>query len=161
MRDDIMSMRDLLRAIGPANNYTDIHKLIADIKEEVEDKPGVEEEISEAIQEKLDVLETSIDQLSDYILKIQESHDRFVLPNLKNQINDSIENYTAAYDATMFYTKGWFSRQYLSVEGKVELARYLLEVIKPYCKSNLETLKLIHGRQPDIILYITYPRDDD
>lgn len=156
-----MSMRELLRAIGPANNYTDIHKLIADIKEDVEDKPGVEEDISEAVQAKLDILETSIDQLSDYILKIQESQDRSVLPILKNQINDSIQNYTTAYDATMFYTKGWFSCQYLSVEGKVELARYLLSIITPYCKSNLETLKLIHNRNPDMILYITYPRDDD
>lgn len=156
-----MDIRTLLHSISPASNYTDIKQLIADIKEETEDEPGIEEEVSESIQAKLDILASSVDQLAEYISKFQDTQDKQVLPNLKSQIGDSIIDYKTAYDATIRYNKTWFSNLFLSADGKVDLAKFLIDAIKPYCPSNLETLKMIGDRSPDLTLFIAYPRSTD
>lgn len=161
-----MDLKALLYSVGGSNNYTNVKQLIADLKDanssndaiDDDDKPGVEEDVSEENQLKWDVLESSIDQLSDYIFKFQEMQDRQVLPNLKSQIGDSIIDYTTAYNATETYTKEWFSRSFLSNEGKIDLALYLISIISKYCKSNMETLRLIANRDPNLILFISFPR---
>jgi len=144
----------------------DIKTLIADISETVEkvvDVEGIEDDGTNVLelQSKLAVLTDSVDQMAEYLNKIQSEMDKSILPVLKTVIDTAIINYATAYDCTTFYTKGWFSRSLMSVEGKIEFASYLIKAITPYCKSNLETLEMIVNRNADMMLYISYFRNDD
>jgi hypothetical protein len=159
-------MNPLYAQINPESTLEDIKTLLAGLQEKVaakdnsEDDTGVEEQpFDPAIQSIIDGLTVSVDQLSVYIDKVQSQQDKTWLQQIKDEASREITTYKQAYDATMYYDKGWFSRLFLSVEAKVDLAGYLLTVLQPLCNSNLDTLQMISNRDPDIILYITWPRE--
>lgn len=162
-------MNPLYARFNPESTLDEIKTLLADLQEKVapkdddtkeDDDTGVEEPpFDPAIQSIIDGLTISIDQLSSYIDKVQSQQDKTWLEQIKDEATREITTYKQAYDATMYYSKGWFSRLFLSVEAKVELAAYLLTVLQPLCNSNLDTLQMIANRDSDIILYITWPRE--
>jgi hypothetical protein len=172
-------MNKLYASIGPDSTIEDIRLLLAEDAEKDPgsaglkiDKPvekvkedpnevGVEQQdYDPAVQYLLDGYQLSVDQLSDYLDKIQAMQDNAWLQQIKDEATNTLNTYTKAYDATMFYTKGWFSRLFLSIEAKVDLANYLLSVIEPLCKSNLDTLKMVANRDSDMIQYVSWARDD-
>jgi hypothetical protein len=149
--------------IGPHTTLASMKTLLAEIKEEAEvEIEGEEESYSNLTKDqvkRIEDLESGIDQMADYLNRIQSSIDRAYLPVLKETVTSGVKNYKSAYDCTMFYTKEWFSNVYMSIDGKVELARFIYETVYPFCKSNLDTLRMIKDRESDIVLYISYPRE--
>lgn len=128
---------------------------------ESKDEVGVEEDPNPVVLAQLDMLRQSIDQLADYVTKFQNETDRTALPVLKQVVSRMNLDYKSAYELTTFYTKGWFSRSFMSIEGKAQFASFLIDTVLPYCKSNLETWQMIRDRDPDMILYISWPRNDN
>lgn len=157
-----MIYRDLLKSVKPANALTDIKRLVADLREKTESEGEEDTQMDPAVLlGTIEDLESSVDQLSDYLTKIQKTMDETYLPVFQSTADDTIVDYASGYKATLFYDKFWYSRSYLSNEGKVALAKYLLDTIKSVCPVNLETLELIANRDPDMMLFIAYPRSDD
>lgn len=171
-------MNQLYKRLNPDSTLEDIKTLLADVQNSLAPTPeadtgadkdnkddpeaGTEQQpYAPEIQEVMDGLTSSVEQLSNYIDKFQMQQDKTWTQQIKDEAASTVLTYNQAYDATMFYTKGWFSRLFLSVEAKVEIAGYLLTIISPLCNANLDTLQMISNRDPDIILYISWPREDD
>lgn len=186
-----MTNKNLFAMLDPNSTLEEINKFVQDIKNTVvaadedddnnapsdvlkvdddsdnEDEPenkediGVEEDPAPSISEKLDMMTQSIDQLSDYITKFQRQTDRTTIPVLQQIISAMDLNYKSAYELTTFYTKGWFSRSFMSLEGKAQFAAYLIATVTPFCKSNLETWQMIRDGDPEIKVFISWPRTNE
>ena len=151
------------KSIGPHTLLKDMKLLLAEAKAEAEtvEVDGDEEtdaNLTRVQVERFEALSLGIDQMADYLNTIQKAIDNVYLPALKETSSAGIRDYKSAYDATLFFTKEWFSNTFMSIDGKVELARYIYELAYPYCKSNLDTLRMVKDREPSIVLYISYPR---
>jgi hypothetical protein len=108
------------------------------------------------------MLQDEIERLSNLVNLYQDRAD-LALPDIKDLINRSVFDYKTGYNATIYYDADWFANALFSEQGKVELADYILNVIKTYCNDNLDLLESISNTESDIMEYIRYPRkaDDD
>ena len=105
-------------------------------------------------------LQSSLSKLSAVIQVYQKQTDT-TIPQLKMLWESTVIDYKSAYNASITYNKEFFANTMFSEEGKRSLAAYLLSLITLYTKNNTETLNMIANGNPQILAYISWPRNQE
>lgn len=101
------------------------------------------------------------EQLNSLLTKVLEESTRQNLEGLKDVITEAAVDYRTAYDMTTFYSREWFSRLFMTIDGKQDLAFHLISTVKPFNVLNVVTWEAIVNEDPMMLEYISTPHKDD
>jgi hypothetical protein len=152
MIDENTSLDLVLPYINVANDKSPIIPVLAADNQ-------VANEVSE-LRSEIDYLNDRLNQVG----AVLERYETFMdgqLPSMTIMVEASISDYNTAYQATLTYDTAWFRLLLMSIEGKIQFAGVLYGAISKYTLDNIETVKLIADRNPEILVVINEPPDDD
>lgn len=163
----------LLRYVGRNTNFNDAMRILeaittspaatpASMSSNQDNGPGLEDDGSDlaTLKTKIIGLNRDYEQLNSLVSKMLEESTRQNLEGLKDSISEAAVSYRTAYDMTTFYTKEWFSRLFMTIDGKQDLALHLMNAVKPYGVQNTGTWEAIINENPDVLEFISTPHND-
>lgn len=135
----------------------------------LEEKAAIDAEVDTGIEDtgddlnilrqKLAEIEEDYALLNSLVVKMHEQNDRR-LPDFEAMVRSAVKDYRGAYDLTTLYTKEWFSRLFMSLDAKIELAGFLIDLVKPFNVSNTDTWQMLIDNDPDMLNFVSNPHPD-
>lgn len=152
--------------INTRTSFEDIRKILAAIEE----KAAVDQEAADTgvedqgddialLREKLSDMETEYTLLNSLLEKVYEQTDKG-LPAFEAMVKSAVTDYRGAYDLTTMYSKEWFSRLFMSLDAKIQLAGFLIDLVAPFNVPNTDAWQLLVENDPDMLAYVSVPHAD-